>query len=257
MTPERYIVFDTETTGVESDKRACDIGMIEIDPVTLQELARCESLINPGIPIPAEAMAIHGITDEMVKDAPSIEEWVDAAFGPGGLDGKVALIGHRVDFDLPLFAPIGKAEWTVDTLLLTQLFLKMETKDRKLDTLKEALALPGGGESHRAMADCCTCLQLLQHLIPLSGRDLESIATTEIFMLHFCPWGKHENKPLMKVPRAYRDWMLSLDGLDRHLRYSLEMVAKTDFPLAPKRTPGSRVPPVKRRKIVIPPRRFK
>lgn len=248
--PDRYIVFDTETTGVDKNKRAVEIAMMEIDPITLQEIGRCDSLINPGIPIPPEVSEIHGITDEMVKDAPSIEQWVDTTFGPGGLIGEVALIGHRIDFDLPLFAPIGKAEWTVDTLLLTQLFCDVQTENRKLDTLKEALALPGGGTSHRAMADVCTAHQLLQYLLPKSGRTLEAIATTEIFVLHEMPWGKHEGKPLINVPRNYREWLMGLDNLDRHLRYSLEQVAKTDFPL-PK--PGQRG--TFKRTIIIPPRR--
>lgn len=259
MTPDRYIVFDTETDGVHPEREACDIGLIEIDPVTLQETARAESLIKITKPIPPEVTAIHGITDDMLKDAPTIEEFVHDVWG-GRLEGKVALIGHRIDFDLPMFAPLGDVlrfpngdPCTVDTLLLTQLFLQVKTENRKLDTLKEVLGLPGGGQSHRAMADCCTAHQLLQHLMPLTGRDLESIATTEKFVLHEQPWGRHEGKLLMKVPRHYREWMLGLDNLDRHLRYSLEQIALTDFPL-PKPGAPRAGGPVKRT-IVIPTRR--
>lgn len=250
--PDRYIVFDTETTGVDSDKRAVDVALLEIDPVTLDILGGCESLINPGIPIPPEATAIHGITDEMVKDAPTIEQWVDTTFG-GKIDGEVALVGHRIDFDLPLFEPIGNALWTVDTLLLVQLYLRMELPDRKLDTLKEALGLPGGGQSHRAMADSLTAHQLLRHVLPLSGRTLEDVATTAVFMLHEMPWGKHEGTSLFKVPYKYRKWLRSPKvwaSLDRHLRYSLEEVAKLDTVLP---MPGKSSGAVKRT-IIIPPR---
>lgn len=263
MTPDRFIIFDTETDGVAPDREACDIGMMEINPVTLEEIGRCESLIKISKPIPPAVTEIHGITDEMLKDAPTIEEWVDATFGLGGLDGKVALIGHRIDFDLPMFAPIGEVSrfangdpMTVDTLLLTQLFLQVQTENRKLDTLKEALGLPGGGQSHRAMADVVTAHQLLQHLMPLTGRSLVDIAMTEKFMIHEMPWGKHEGKLLVNVPRQYRQWLLDLDGLDRHLRYSLEQVALADIPLPPPRAPGSAGSlPVRRLPIYIPPRR--
>lgn len=262
MTPDRYIVFDTETDGLEDDRQACDLALIEIDPNTLEEIGRVESLIKITKPIAPEATAIHGITDDMLKDAPTIDEFVNDVMG-GRLEGKVALIGHRVDFDLPMFSPLGDvatladgSACTVDTLLLTQLFLKVETENRKLDTLKAVLGLPGGGQSHRALADCITCHQLLQHLLPLSGRSLEALATTEVFVLHFCPWGKHEDKLLMNVPRAYRKWMLSLKNLDRHLRYSLEQVALADFPLPPPRAPGAAGFPV-RRQIIIPTRRSK
>lgn len=261
MTPDRYIIFDTETDGVHPEREACDIGLIEIDPVTLQETGRMESLIKISKPIPPEVTAIHGITDEMLKDAPTIEEFVRDVM-KGRLEGKVALIGHRIDFDLPMFAPLGDVmrfpngdPCTVDTLVLTQLYCPVKTEDRKLDTLKTALSLPGGGTSHRAMADCCTAHQLLQYLVPLTGRDVESLALTEKFVLHEMVWGKHEGKPLIKVPREYRKWLLGLDGLDRHLRYSLEEIAKTDFPLPVPGAPRA-AGPVKRT-IVIPPRRIK
>lgn len=231
----RAIIFDTETDGIQPDREACDVGLIEIDLHTLEELGRAEAMLKISKPISPEASAIHGITDDMLVDKPTVHEWVTETFG-GRLEGDVVLIGHRVDFDLPMFAPIGDAKWTVDTLLLSQLFLNVTTENRKLDTLKAALGLPGGGISHRAMADCMTCHQLLQHLMPLTGRSLIDIATTEVFMLHEMPWGKHEGKPLMKVPRKYREWLMGLDNLDKHLRYSLEQVALADIPL-PK--PGS------------------
>lgn len=229
----RTIVFDTETTGIGPDKQAVEIAMIEIDPDTLEETARAEALVRPTCAISPEAQAIHGISLEMLADKPTIHEWVERELG-GPLDGEVALIGHRVAFDRPLFVPIGNAPWAVDTLLLTQLFIDDELPNRKLDTLKEHLGLPGGGVSHRAMADAMTCHQLLQYLIPLTGRTLRDIATTPHFMVHHCPWGKHEGTPLIEVPKKYRDWMLSLPDLDIHLRQSLELIAVADVPLLPR-----------------------
>lgn len=261
MTPDRYIIFDTETYGLESTRQACDIGLIEIDPVTLEETGRVESLIKLDKPIPPEATAIHGITDDMLKDAPTIDEFVNDVLG-GRLEGKVALIGHRIDFDLPMFAPIGDVArfdngdpCTVDTLLLWQLFGNVETKDRKLDTLKEALHLPGGGQSHRALADCITAHQLLQYIVPLTDRSLESLALTERFVLHEMPWGKYEGTLLMKVPRQYRyNFLMKLDNLDRHLKYSLELVARADFPLPVPGAPRA-IPVKKKRTLTYPPRR--
>ena len=223
----RKIIFDTETTGVTKDKRAVEVALMEIDD-DLNELGTAHSLIYPGIPIPEVATAIHGITDDMVKDAPTIEQWVQQAFG-GPLEGEVALIGHRIGFDRPLFAPIGNAVHALDTLLLAQVHIS-GAENRKLDTLKEFLGLPGGGESHRAMADVITCHQLLKHLLPLTGRSLESLCTTPFTIVHYCPWGKHEGKLLHTVPRGYREWMLSLEDLDINLRKSLELVALTDPP---------------------------
>ena len=65
--------FDLETTGVNlATDRIIEVAIIKILPDGTRQVKR--KLINPGIPIPAETTAIHGITDEMVKDAPSFKQ---------------------------------------------------------------------------------------------------------------------------------------------------------------------------------------
>lgn len=67
-------VFDLETTSANTnDCRICQIAIL-ICTFDLKPLGPpMVSLVNPQIPIPAEATAVHGITDEMVKDAPTFE----------------------------------------------------------------------------------------------------------------------------------------------------------------------------------------
>jgi DNA polymerase-3 subunit epsilon len=65
--------FDLETTGVNlSTDRIIEVAIIEILQDGTRQVKR--KLLNPGIPIPPETTAIHGITDEMVKDAPSFKQ---------------------------------------------------------------------------------------------------------------------------------------------------------------------------------------
>lgn len=67
------IFFDLETTGVDTaTDRIVEISMIKIMPDG-EEITRTRR-INPTIPIPAEATAVHGITDEDVKDAPTFAQ---------------------------------------------------------------------------------------------------------------------------------------------------------------------------------------
>ncbi len=67
------VFFDLETTGVDTAKdRIVEISMVKVMP-NGDEVVRTR-LINPQMPIPAEATAIHGITDEKVKDAPSFAQ---------------------------------------------------------------------------------------------------------------------------------------------------------------------------------------
>lgn len=67
------IFFDLETTGVDTSRdRIVEISMIKIMPDG-EEIVKTRRL-NPGMHIPAEATAIHGITDEDVKDCPTFAQ---------------------------------------------------------------------------------------------------------------------------------------------------------------------------------------
>ena len=70
----RPIAFiDLETTGVSlSTDRIVEIAIIKISPDGTRLVKR--KLINPGIPIPKDSSDIHGITDDMVKDAPTFKQ---------------------------------------------------------------------------------------------------------------------------------------------------------------------------------------
>lgn len=65
--------FDLETTGVSlSTDRIVEIAIIKILPDGTRQVKR--KLINPQVPIPKDASDIHGITNEMVKDAPTFKQ---------------------------------------------------------------------------------------------------------------------------------------------------------------------------------------
>ncbi|NJO78662.1 MAG: 3'-5' exonuclease [Cyanobacteria bacterium RM1_2_2] len=64
-----FCILDTETTGIDAKAQVCQIAVIN----SLGELL-FESLVQPTHPIPESATAIHGITNAMVKDAPSFDQ---------------------------------------------------------------------------------------------------------------------------------------------------------------------------------------
>ena len=67
------VFFDLETTGVDSAKdRIVEVSMIKIMPDG-EEICKTRKL-NPGMHIPEEATAIHGITDDDVKDCPTFAQ---------------------------------------------------------------------------------------------------------------------------------------------------------------------------------------
>lgn len=70
----RPIAFiDLETTGTNlATDRIVEIAIVRVTPEEKQSVKR--KLINPGMPIPPASSEVHGITDEMVKDAPTFKQ---------------------------------------------------------------------------------------------------------------------------------------------------------------------------------------
>ena len=95
------VFFDLETTGVNIVKdRIIEISFVNVCP-NGQEICKTRR-INPGMPIPPESTAIHGITDEDVKDCPTFKEIAKSlAAQIKGCD----LAGYNSNrFDIPLLA---------------------------------------------------------------------------------------------------------------------------------------------------------
>lgn len=96
------IIVDTETTGLDhNEDRLVEVAALLVDFEGLEvagdgEVKFFHSRINPGRSIPSDARAIHGITDEEVREAPSFEE---IASELRSFIGNKPLVGHNVGFD--------------------------------------------------------------------------------------------------------------------------------------------------------------
>ncbi len=92
-----WVFLDLETTGLSPQlgDRICEVGLIRCEG--LKETLSFSSLINPHCPISPGASAVNGITQEMVKDAPSFLEVVEEILS--FLEGSV-IICHNAYFDL-------------------------------------------------------------------------------------------------------------------------------------------------------------
>jgi DNA polymerase III subunit epsilon len=94
----REVVLDTETTGLSpaSGDRVIEIGAVELfNHVPTGRTFQC--YINPERPVPAGALAVHGITDAFLADKPRFGEIVDGFLG---FIGEAPLVIHNADFDV-------------------------------------------------------------------------------------------------------------------------------------------------------------
>jgi DNA polymerase III subunit epsilon len=171
------LAIDTETTGPEP--ATCDI--VELGACWLDgglsspsPPIRFGSLSNPGVPIPEESTAIHGIRDEDVKDKPMLGDVVEAFMARVSRSGLI--VGYNLrTFDGPILERLIGRECSrvtqglplLDALDVVRLntvgrFWKGQGRHR-LTNVAERLGLEWAGSgSHRASADAQMSLQVLK-----------------------------------------------------------------------------------------------
>jgi DNA polymerase III epsilon subunit family exonuclease len=169
-----YVVFDFETTGLKPSDgaEAVELGALRIRyPGVLGHFAE---LIKPSGSIPPDMTAIHGITDEMVVSARSINEVIPDFLN--FIDGTV-LAAQNLTFDLAFLAAGCKATGVempdlpaVDIIGLSKKLLPRLDRYNLEETCR-ALGIRTVG-AHRAMGDVAAEVQiLLTYVEELAGRD--------------------------------------------------------------------------------------
>lgn len=226
MSKARPIFYDTETTGIKADRDRI-IELAAFDPILNRTF---EKLINPGVPIPPEATAIHHITNEMVANAPSFQvigqEFIEFC------EGDVILIAHNNDqFDLHFLrnefkrAELPMPEWKfVDSLKWARRY-RPDLPRHSLQFLREIYQI-AANNAHRALDDVQVLYKVFMNMIDdLSIDHVYSLLNKPRPILHM-PFGKHQGVPLKDVPRDYIRWLLGSGGLDKpenqELRTSFE-----------------------------------
>ena len=147
------VCVDLEATGVwPGHDRIVQIAAASIFPDG--SVSTWSSLVNPERPIPQAALAIHGITDEMVTTAPTFARLAETV---GALLSGCDLTGYNVErFDRRLLAAefrrAGVADPTVDALVIDAYTIFVRQEPRSLDA---ALRFYGveEGQAHRQAHD--------------------------------------------------------------------------------------------------------
>lgn len=230
---QRPVAFiDLETTGINfSTDKIVEIAIVKILPDGTKQVKR--KLINPQMPIPKAAADIHGITDEMIKDAPTFKQVANEIkqflenCDMGGYNSN--------RFDVPMlieeFMRAG-LEFSTDGRKMVdvqKIFHQME--QRTLSAAYKFYCSKTLEDAHSAEADATATWEILLAQIekyPSLGNTVESIVkfTGEDDIVDFARrmikqngvevfnFGKHKGKPVTEVFKTepqYYDWMMRGD----------------------------------------------
>lgn len=218
------LVVDTETTGKGAADAIIELGIVafvfeEATGAILGVLDTYGGLEDPGAPIPPEATAVNGITDDMVKgmrlDEPRVNTLVEMA--------SLAL-AHNSNFDRPKverrFPAFARLPWACSMNEVPWEAAGFRTK--KLEFL--ALEMGAFFEAHRAEADCHALLQLLaKPLSSLEGKTGFQVLLQQSDCATFRVWAEGSPfgaKDLLRdrgyrwsagdAPASYKAWYIDL-----------------------------------------------
>ena len=229
----RPIAFiDLETTGINvSTDKIVEIAIVKILIDGTKQVKR--KLINPLMPIPEASSAIHGITNEMVKDAPSFKQ---AANEIKQFIENCDLAGYNSNrFDIPMlieeFLRAGM-EFSVEgkkLLDVQKVYHMME--QRTLGAAYKFYCNKQLDNAHSAEIDATATWEVLEAQLdryPQIGSTVEDVVkfTGEDDIIDFARrfiklngievfnFGKHKGKPVVQVLKEepqYYDWMMKGD----------------------------------------------
>jgi len=230
LTDEPFLVIDTETTGLnpQSDQ-VVEIGAVLLRSGKIEHT--WESTINPGIPIPPEASAIHHLTDQDVAQSPSMESISEQL---QSLAGKVtAIAAHNAEFDRSFLPLIAGQPWLCTCRFARHAWPSAPAYGNQV--LRYWLKLKvdlEGRNTHRALPDALVTAKLLgaeiEAYLSNGGKDSQTALMEYIqspITVQTMTFGKHRGKLLSEIPEDYLHWALgNISDMDIDLKWSMEKV---------------------------------
>lgn len=254
----RPLVFlDLETTGpsIYTD-RIVEIGLLKIFPDGTRETF--ESLVNPGMPIPPETTAIHGISDNDVAQAPPFERIADKVLA--FLEGSDISGFNVLKFDLPILSEellrYGKRLVLDETRVVDSMILFHKMEERNLQAALRFYCRSEEPVQHRALADASASLRVLEGQLEHYGAlipDIEFLAEFTTGKLPpdwegkfvwgldgepYFAFGKYKGKSLREAflqEPSYYYWMMEKD----FLLSTKAMITEKFYQLYPHKKPAT------------------
>ncbi|MDE7223215.1 MAG: PolC-type DNA polymerase III, partial [Acetatifactor sp.] len=161
-----FVVFDIETTGFSPvNNRIIEIGAVKVEHGEITE--RFSSFVNPDVPIPFEIEKLTGINDNMVMDAPMIDEVLPEFLE--FCEGCV-LVAHNASFDMSFIMENCRRQGFsdrftyVDTVGIARILLPNQAK-HTLDAVAKTLGVSLENH-HRAVDDAEATAHIFVKFLP-------------------------------------------------------------------------------------------
>ena len=211
---DTFVVFDLETTGFSPSKnQIIEIGAVKVVNGSITE--RFSTFVNPKVPIPFEIEQLTSINDDMVLDAPTIDEIL-----PKFMEfcQDAVMVAHNADFDMSFIkhncSALGlECEKTVlDTVALSRVLLPALNRF-KLDTVAKALNV-SLAYHHRAVDDAACTAEIFVKLVEmLRDRGVETMEDLD-------QMESYTEETIRKMP-SYHAIMLAQNDIGRVNLYRL------------------------------------
>ncbi|MEJ6002701.1 3'-5' exonuclease [Paucibacter soli] len=238
---EDFAFVDTETTGM--DAAVDKIVEIAIYRVRNGVPEVFHTLVNPAMPIPPTASAVHHITDEMVADKPRFEDIAEQVIH--ALDGAY-VIAHNAPFDSPfvdgeLGVEPDPKSWICSVRLAKHLMPNAPAYGNQVLRywLKTNPKSEGLG-AHRAIDDVHVSVENVRHMLKIAQeKGLKNFGqvldlSNEPIIAPFMPFGEHVGKEFKDIPSSYLKWALGLipgkKGLDLDADMRVTMERQLEIP---------------------------
>lgn len=202
----REIVLDTETTGFDpkTGDRLIEVGCIEIEDL-LPTGRTFHTLVNPERLIPPDAIRVHGITDDKVKDAPKFHQIVGDLMA---FIGDAPVIAHNAQFDRNFIdhecgrcgqALLEETRW-IDSLQLAQ--KKFPGMANSLDALCKRFKISLSDRTyHGALIDARLLAEVYLELRGGKERRLD-LASSRVAVAVTAATGGYGPRPIPLAPRS-------------------------------------------------------
>lgn len=214
-------VIDLETTGLSPPAGVCELAFVDVrnDGSGWRVWTGDSELVNPGMPIPPEASAIHHLIDEDVEDATIwrvISNRIPVSFEDDG-DRPMALAAHNAKFERQWVDDgiAGGLPWICTYKVALRVWPEAPSHGNQVLRywLKPAgLVRDYAQPAHRAMPDAYTTAFILREALDRGVAVDDMIAwTAEPAKLSTCPIGKWRGMPWAEVDAGFLRWMLGKD----------------------------------------------